>query len=145
MSEPEADGNADKTADEKDRRTRGDPGVPADGAADPELDVSVEVAYEAPYSFIPIDSPIVQEVQKACIEVTGKAMAVLASPATSDSRWLVLYAKIPTCKFSFTTVGSGPNERLRVDGYYDMIRVYTTVALNTLYRLPVSAEIERHT
>ena len=114
-------------------------------AADPELDVSVEVAYEAPYSFIPIDSPIVQEVQKACIEVTGKAMAVLASPATSDSRWLVLYAKIPTCKFSFTTVGSGPNERLRVDGYYDMIRVYTTVALNTLYRLPVSAEIERHT
>ena len=104
-------------------------------AADPELDVSVEVAYEAPYSFIPIDSPIMQEVQKACIEVTGKAMAVLASPATSDSRWLVLYAKIPTCKFSFTTVGSGTNERLRVDGYYDMIRVYTTVALNTLYRL----------
>ena len=39
MSEPEADGNADKTADEKDRRTRGDPGVPADGTADPEMDV----------------------------------------------------------------------------------------------------------
>ena len=112
-------------------------------AADPELDVSVEIAYEAPYSFIPVDSPIVQEVQKACIEVTGKEMPVLASPATSDSRWLVLHAKIPTCKFSFTTVGSGPNERLRLDSYYDMIRVYATVALNTLYRLPVSPQIER--
>jgi acetylornithine deacetylase/succinyl-diaminopimelate desuccinylase-like protein len=104
-------------------------------AEDPALDVTTEVAYEAPYSFIPVDSPIVLEVQKACIEVTGKEMPVLASPATSDSRWLVLHAKIPTCKFSFTTVGSGPNERLRLDGYFDMIRVYATVALNTLYRI----------
>lgn len=102
---------------------------------DPELDVTVEVAYEAPYSFIPVDSPIVQEVQKACVEVTGKQMPVLASPATSDSRWLVLHAKIPTCKFSFTTVGSGPNERLRLDGYFNMIRVYATVALNMLYSI----------
>src|SRR6185503_17973367 len=102
-------------------------------ASDPDLDVTLEVAYEAPYSFIPVDSPIVHEVQKACVEVTGKEMPVLASPATSDSRWLVLHAKIPTCKFSFTTVGSGPNERLHVDGYFNMIRVYATVALNMLY------------
>jgi acetylornithine deacetylase/succinyl-diaminopimelate desuccinylase-like protein len=100
---------------------------------DPELDATAEIAYEAPYSFIPLDSPIVGEVQKAIVEVTGKKMPVLASPATSDSRWLVLHAKIPTCKFSFTTVGSGPNERLRVDSYLDMVRVYAMVAMNTLY------------
>jgi acetylornithine deacetylase/succinyl-diaminopimelate desuccinylase-like protein len=112
-------------------------------AADPELDVTVEVAYEAPYSFIPADAPIVREVQKACVEVTGKEMPVLASPATSDSRWLVLYAKIPTCKFSFTTVGSGPNERLHVDRFYDMVRVYVTVTMNTLYSLHALPELER--
>ena len=39
MSEPEADRDADKGADEKDRRTRGDPRVPADGTADLEMDV----------------------------------------------------------------------------------------------------------
>jgi succinyl-diaminopimelate desuccinylase len=113
-------------------------------AADPELDATIEVAYEAPYSFIPVDAPIVREVQKACVEVTGKEMPVLASPATSDSRWLVLYAKIPTCKFSFTTVGSGPNERLHLDRFYDMVRVYATVAMNTLYSLRDSPEMARH-
>jgi hypothetical protein len=29
--------------------------------------------------------------------------------------------------------GSGPTERLRLDGYFEMIRMYATVALNTLY------------
>ena len=44
-------------------------------------------------------------------------------PSTSLSPWIV------------TTVGSGPNERLRLDGYFNMIRVYATVALNMLYSI----------
>jgi acetylornithine deacetylase/succinyl-diaminopimelate desuccinylase-like protein len=103
--------------------------------SDSDLMATAEVIYEAPYSFIEPDHPIIQEVQKAIIEVTGAPMKVLASPATSDSRWLVLFAKIPTCKFSFTTVGSGVDERITVDSYMNMIKVYTTVAFNTLYQI----------
>jgi acetylornithine deacetylase/succinyl-diaminopimelate desuccinylase-like protein len=100
---------------------------------DPEFEAEVELVHDAPYSFIPGDSPIVQEVQRAVVEVTGKPVEVLVSPATSDTRWLTLFAKIPTCKFSFTTVGSGPNERIRVTDYMNMIRVYAMVTLNMLY------------
>jgi succinyl-diaminopimelate desuccinylase len=102
-------------------------------AEDPELQVSAEIGDVWPYSFIPIDSPIVQQVQRAVVEVTGSECPILASPATSDTRWLVLVAKIPTCKFSFTTVGSGPNERIRISDYLNMIRVYAVLTLNMLY------------
>jgi len=102
-------------------------------AEDPEMQVSAEIGDVWPYSFIPVDSPIVQQVQRAVVEVTGSESPILASPATSDTRWLVLFAKIPTCKFSFTTVGSGPNERIRITDYLNTIRVYAVLALNMLH------------
>ncbi|MBI4495957.1 MAG: hypothetical protein HY697_03380 [Deltaproteobacteria bacterium] len=67
------------------------------------------------------------------VEVTGSEMPILASPATNDTRWLVLHAGIPTCKFSFTTVGSGPNERIRLEDYLQTIQVYLVSALNLLH------------
>jgi acetylornithine deacetylase/succinyl-diaminopimelate desuccinylase-like protein len=102
-------------------------------AADPELKVSVSVYRDADASVIDPTEPIVKAVQAAIKEVTGLDVPSGGVKSTSDSRWLINVAHIPTCKFMFPTVGSETNEREKVEDYLNTIRVYITLILNLLY------------
>jgi acetylornithine deacetylase/succinyl-diaminopimelate desuccinylase-like protein len=101
-------------------------------ADDPELNVTAEVIRWTPESVISPDEPIVLAVQRAIKEVTGTDVPAGGVKSSSDARWLVNIAKIPTCKFMFPTVGSETNERESVADYLNTIRVYLVLILNLL-------------
>ena len=99
---------------------------------DSELRVEAEVANEALPSAISPDEPIVTALLSAIKEVTGRDMPVGGVSSTSDARWLVLNAGIPTAKFEFQDSESGPNEHMSIEDYMNTVRVYAVVALDLL-------------
>jgi acetylornithine deacetylase/succinyl-diaminopimelate desuccinylase-like protein len=99
---------------------------------DPLLSVEARLAHVALPSVIPADSPIVVALKQAIKEVTGMDMPVGGVSSTSDARWLVLNAGIPTAKFEFQDSESGPNEHMAIDDYMNTIRTYAVLALNLL-------------
>ena len=99
---------------------------------DPELRVEAVLAKEAHPSAISPDEPIVKALLRAIKEVTGQDMPVGGVSSTSDARWLVLDAGIPTAKFEFQDSESGPNEHMAIEDYLNTIRVYAIVALDLL-------------
>jgi succinyl-diaminopimelate desuccinylase len=101
-------------------------------AKDPELRVEAKLANEAHASAISPEEPIVQALLRAIKEVTAEDMPVGGVSSTSDARWLVLNAGIPTAKFEFQDSESGPNEHMAIEHYMNTIRVYAVVALDLL-------------
>ncbi len=101
-------------------------------AADPQLKVDYTFKHVALPSAISPDEPIVHALKQAIREVTGQDMAVGGVSSTSDARWLVLDAGIPTAKFEFQDSESGPNEHIALEDYFNTIRTYATLAANLL-------------
>jgi succinyl-diaminopimelate desuccinylase len=103
---------------------------------DPLLRVEARLAHVAHASEIPADSPIVLALKQAIKEVTGRDMPVGGVSSTSDARWLVLNAGIPTAKFEFQDSESGPNEHMAIADYMNTIRTYAVLSLNLLAGKP---------
>lgn len=106
--------------------------VDACRAADPELRAEVRVVTEAESCGIAPDAPIVAAVQRAVVSVIGHEIPVAGVGSTSDMRWLVNVAGIPTCKFMFPSTETGTNEFETVEDYMNTIRVYAALILDQL-------------
>lgn len=93
-------------------------------------EVSVELRRYSRASFIPPDLPIVRYMQRAMSEVFGQEPKAVGMAATSDSRWLVLDAGIPTVSFSMgNDSGHRPNEWAGIQDLIDTTKVYASMAL----------------
>lgn len=102
-------------------------------ALDPDLKVEASLKRVAHASEISPDEPIVKALRSAIKQVTGLDMPVGGVSSTSDARWLVLKAGIPTAKFEFQDSESGPNEHMAIADYLNTIRTYAVVILDLLY------------
>ncbi len=105
-------------------------------AADPYeggLDVRIRPVTVARPVFISPDEPFVGIMRAAVTEVTGQTPVAEGMVATSDSRWIVHDAGIPTVNFSMGNESAHrPNEYVLLDDYINTIKIYALVALMLL-------------
>lgn len=100
--------------------------------ADSDLRVEARMQHSALASEISVDEPIVHALLRAIREATGREVAVGGVSSTSDARWLVLDAGIPTAKFQFQDSESGANEHIAINDYLDTIKTYAVLIVNLL-------------
>jgi succinyl-diaminopimelate desuccinylase len=99
-------------------------------AKDADLKVSYRPVSIARPVFISPDAPFVRLMSAAVKDVTGKTPVLQGMVGSSDSRWLVHDAKIPTINYSMGNNSSHqPNEYILVDEYIDNIKVCALMAL----------------
>lgn len=97
------------------------------------VQTDVEVfAVGRPYAQKP-DEPIVQFLRESANSVLGYRPDAIGMHATSDARWLVLDGGIPTVNYAAgNETGHQPNEYIDLEGYFDTIRIYASLALAIL-------------
>jgi len=82
-----------------------------------------------PYAQSP-DEPIVRYLREAAHVVLGRRPEPRGMYATSDARWLVLDAGIPTVNYAAGNgTGHQPNEYIDLNEYLDTIKIYAALAL----------------
>ena len=76
------------------------------------------------------NDPFVKVMQRAVLDVTGEEFPAFGMTASTDARWLVNDAKIPTILFSLAESRSHvPNEFVIIDQYIQNIKIYAETAL----------------
>lgn len=97
----------------------------------PEIgDVTVELGRYGRPSFIPAELPLVKYMKESMKDVLKEEPEAKGMMASSDSRWLVLDAGIPTVNFSMgNDSGHRPNEWAGVEDLIDTTKVYASMAL----------------
>lgn len=77
-----------------------------------------------------VEDPFVQVLSRAIKDVTGEDYPAYGMTASTDARWLVNDAKIPTILFSLAESKSHvPNEFVILDQYIQNIKIYAEIAL----------------
>lgn len=93
-------------------------------------DVTVTLRRYGRPSYVPKDLPLVIYMQRTVEAITGRYPVAEGMEASSDSRWLVLDAGIPTVNFSMgNSSGHMPNEWAGIQDLLDTTKVYATMAL----------------
>jgi succinyl-diaminopimelate desuccinylase len=93
-------------------------------------EVDLELANIARPSFINPEEPLVRYMQRAASEVEDRPIGAVGMVATSDSRWLLLDAGIPTVNFSMgNDTGHRPNEWAGVQDLIDNTKIYALMSL----------------
>ena len=76
------------------------------------------------------NDPFVKVMQRAVLDVTGEEFPAFGMTASTDARWLVNDAKIPTILFSLAESRNHvPNEFVIIDQYIQNIKIYAETAL----------------
>lgn len=97
------------------------------------LDVSVKVLSVGRPVFTSPDDPFVKVMAKAVSDVTGNIPYAAGMVASSDARWIVHDAAIPTIMFSMgNDTAHVPNEYVLLEHYIDNIKIYAETALMLL-------------
>jgi succinyl-diaminopimelate desuccinylase len=100
-------------------------------ARDPAIgEVDVELTNLARPSFVQPDEPLVRWMSRAVQAVTGVDPRPEGMEATSDSRWILLDARVPIVNFSMgNDSGHRPNEWCGVEDLIQNVKIYALMCL----------------
>ena len=97
------------------------------------LDYSVRIRSVGRPMITDANDPFVKVLQRAVFDVTGEMFPAFGMTASTDARWLVNDAKIPTILFSLAESRSHvPNEFVIIEQYIQNIKIYAETALMLL-------------